>query len=208
MLGRGAWETRAELGQAYLAASSSAYGQGLNGNALPAAFARRVSGADAFLHQQDHRELDLLEGTEHAAHEGGFAAAAATLGGSPALYHADTSRPENPRTATLAEEIALVVRGRAANPAWIAGMMRHGYRGGAEIARAVEGLSGFAATLPDRLDSQFDLLFAATLGDAAVDAFLRRENPAARADMQARFRDAARRGLWRPRRNDLFLDPP
>ena len=73
---------------------------------------------------------------------------------------------------------------------------------------AVEGLCGFAATLPDRLDGQFDLLFAATLGDAAVDAFLLRENPAARADMQARFRDAARRGLWRPRRNDLFSDPP
>ena len=28
------------------------------------------------MHQQDHAEIDLLDSTEHAAHEGGFAAAA------------------------------------------------------------------------------------------------------------------------------------
>ena len=150
--------------------------------------------------------MDLLEGSEHAAHEGGFAAAAAALGNHPALYHADTSRPDRPRTATVAEEVALIVRARATNPVWLAGMMRHHYRGAAEIARAVEGLCAFAATLPDRLDRQFDMLFDATLGAAEVDRFLARENPDARADMQARFRDALRRGLWRPRRNDVFAE--
>ncbi len=201
MLARGAWDRRDELGAAYIAASSGGYGQELDGAALPSEFAARVADAEMFVHHQDHREIDLLDGSEYAAHEGGFAAAAASLGAMPALYHVDTSRPQAPRTRLVAEEIARVVRGRAANPAWIAGMMRHNYRGGAEIARAVEGLCGFAATLPARLDQQFDLVFAATLGDAGVDAFLRRENPAARADMQARLREALRRDLWRPRRN-------
>jgi cobaltochelatase CobN len=132
---------------------------------------------------------------------GGFAAAAERLGAAPALYHLDTSRPETPRTRTVAEELARVVRGRAANPIWIAGMMRHGYRGGAEIARALDGLHAFAATLPQRLDAQFDLMFDATLGNAAVDAFLCGQNPDARAAMAERFRDALRRDLWRPRRN-------
>jgi cobaltochelatase CobN len=199
MLGRGTWTAPAELGQAYIDASSTSQGRA----AAPDAFARLVAAADAFVQQQDHREMDLLEGSEYAAHEGGFAAAAAALGNHPALYHADTSRPDHPRTATVAEEVALIVRARAANPVWLAGMMRHGYRGGAEIARAVEGLAAFAATLPDRLDRQFDLLFDATLATPEVDAFLARENPAARADMQARFADAQRRGLWRTRRNDL-----
>jgi cobaltochelatase CobN len=203
-LARGSWGDVAELGRAYLAASSSAYGQGVDGEARPEAFAALVARADAFVHQQDHREMDLLEGATHAAHEGGFAAAAASLGAKPALYHTDVSDPDRPRTLLVAEEIARVVRGRAANPVWIAGQMRHGYRGGAEIARAVEGLAAFAATLPTRLDRQFDLLFDATLGDANVDAFLARENAAARADMLARFDDARRRGLWRPRRNDLL----
>ena len=101
-----------------------------------------------------------------------------------------------------------MVRGRAANPVWIAGQMRHGYRGAAEIARAVEGLASFAATLPNRLDAQFELLFDATLGNTEVDGFLARENPAARADMRQRFEDAARRGLWRTRRNDLNPGAP
>jgi cobaltochelatase CobN len=202
-LARGTWTTPAELGADYLQASATAYGQGLDGIALPDAFAARVATADAFVHQQDHREIDLLDGATHAAHEGGFAAAATALGATPALYHADTSNPEAPRTRTLAEELARVVRGRAANPVWIAGQMRHGYRGAAEIARTVEGLSAFAATLPARLDAQFDLLFAATLGTPEVEAFLARENPAAHADMQRRFEDARQRGLWRTPRNDL-----
>jgi len=200
LLARGAWTDKAELGAAYLAASSQDWGRG----GVPTdAFAARVAKADAFVHQQDHREIDLLEGATHAAHEGGFAAAATMLGARAALYHADTSQPERPRTATIAEEIARVVRGRAANPVWIEGQMRHAYRGAAEIARGVEGLCAFAATMPDRFDRQFELLFDATLGAPAVDAFLVRENPAARADMQRRFAEARSRGLWRSGRNDF-----
>jgi cobaltochelatase CobN len=201
LIDRGAWQRPGDLGDAYLAASAHAYGRDLPGESDAVAFAARVAAADAFVHQQDHAEADLLEGTEYAAHEGGFAAAAGRLGADPALYHLDTSRPHAPRSRTVAEEVARVVRGRAANPAWIAGMMRHGYRGGAEIARALDGLHGFAATLPQRLDAQFDLMFDATLGDATVDAFLRSSNPQARAAMAARFADALRRDLWRPRRN-------
>jgi len=188
-------------GDGYLAASAGAYGQDLEGLPDPAGLAARVGAADAFVHQQDHAEADLLDSTEHAAHEGGFAAAAAALGGAPALYHLDTSRPDAPRARTVAEEVARVVRGRAANPRWIEGMMRHGYRGGAEIARGVEALHGFAATLPGRFDAQFDLLFDATLGTPAVDAFLRANNPDARAALAARFAEAQAQGLWHPRRN-------
>jgi cobaltochelatase CobN len=123
------------------------------------------------------------------------------LGCSPALYHLDTSAPQMIRPRLLTEELHRVVRGRAANSVWIAGMMRHGYRGAAEIARTLEALFGFAATLPHRLDQQFDLLFDATLGDPAVDAFLQSANPAARAGMITRFNEAARRDLWQTRRN-------
>jgi cobaltochelatase CobN len=200
----GAWRQRGELGASYLAASAFAYGRDLDGTPDAGGFAARVAAADAFVHQQDHRETDLLEGAEFAAHEGGFAAVADGLGNAPALYHLDTSQPETPRTRTLTEELHRVVRGRAANPAWIAGMMHHGYRGAAEIARSLEGLLGFAAALPQRLDQQFDLLFDATLGDPTVDAFLTAANPAARAAMVMRFRDAAARDLWRSRRNAVM----
>jgi cobaltochelatase CobN len=201
LLDRGAWRDQAELAAAYLAASGHAYGKDRDGVAEFDAFAAQVAAADAFVHQQDHAETDLLDSPDYAAHEGGFAAASASLGGTPALYHTDTSRPEAPRVRELGQEIARVVRARAANPAWIAGMMRHGYRGAAEIARSLDGLHAFAATLPRRLDAQFDLLLEATLADPGVDAFLRQHNPAARTAMAARFQDALDRGLWRPRRN-------
>jgi cobaltochelatase CobN len=203
LIERGAWAGRDDLGLDYLAASATAYGKGLDGTADGDGFAARVRGADAFLHQQDHAEIDLLDSLDYAAFEGGFAAAAARLGAKPALYHADLSRPDAPRVRTLTEEIARIVRGRAANPAWIEGMMRHGYRGAAEVTRSVEGLFAFAATLPARLDRQFDVLFDATLGDEAVDAFLMRANPVARQAMAARFDEAITRDLWRPRRNSI-----
>ncbi len=197
----GAWDGRAALGEAYLAASECAWGPGRDGAADRAGLERRVAGADAFVHVQDHAETDLLDGPGFVAHEGGFAAAAASLGGAPALYHADTSREGAARVRRTAEEVARVVRGRAANPEWVRGMMAHGYRGASEIARGADALFGFAATLGERFDRQFDLVFEATLGEPDVDAFLRRENPAARAALAARLDEALARGLWRPARN-------
>jgi cobaltochelatase CobN len=191
--------SRGEAARSYLAGSATAWdNDGAKGD-----FAARVAAADGFVHSQDHAETDILESVDYAAHEGGFAAAAAMLGASPALYHLDTSRPEAPQPRLIAEEIRRVVRGRAANPAWIAGMMRHGYRGAAEIVRGAEGLSGFALTLPERFDAQFDQLFDATLGEPAVLEFLGQANPAALAVLEARFREAIARDLWRPRRNSL-----
>ncbi len=186
---------RDTLGAAYLAASPHAFGRDAG------AFADRVAHADGFVRALDHAEMDVLEGTEHAAQSGGFAAAAASLGATPAIWHLDTAGA--PRTRTMAEEVFRATRGRAANPAWIAGQMRHGYRGAAEIARSVSGLHAFAATLHERFDRQFDLLFDATLGDPAVDAFLLAENPHAREAIRARFADARTRDLWRVGRNTV-----
>ena len=146
---------------------------------------------------------DLLDGAESPTHEGGFAAAADRLGAAPALYHADTGAPGAARSPDLPEEVARIVRARAANPRWIAGMLRHGYRGGAEIARAVEGLYAFAACVPERFDRQFDLLRRGNAGRRRrATPSLPEPNPAARDGMLARFADAMRRGLWRTARND------
>ncbi len=194
---------RTALGAAYLEAGGYAYGFGLDGRRDAAGFAARVGGADALVHAQDHAEVDLLDGLGFVASEGGFAAAAQGLGAAPALHHLDTSKPHAPKVRALSEEVARVVRGRAANPVWIAGMMRHGYRGAAEIARTVEALHGFAATLPQRFDAQFDLLFAATLADPDVDAFLESANPDARRVLAARLAAVRAQDLWRSRRNDV-----
>ena len=67
--------------------------------------------------------------------------------------------------------------------------------------RNFEALHAYAATIPTRLDRQFDLLHDATLNNPEISAFLQRENPDAHAAMAARFAEARQRGLWHPARN-------
>ncbi len=200
----GDWANQADLGRSYVEASSQAYSAGVSAPAADA-FTARVRDADAFVHIQDHREIDLLTGGDFAAHEGGFAAAAAAAGNAHvALYHGDTGAPETPRVRTLQEECARVIHGRAASPRWIAGQMRHGYRGAAEMASTVDAAFAFAATAEAVNSGEFERLYAAYLGDPVVAAFVASENPAALAAMRRRFDEAIARGLWQPRRNDVF----
>lgn len=195
-------EARRAAGEAWLAASAhSAAGEPARG-----ALETRLRGADAFVHTQDLPETDLLLAEDHAAHEAGFAAAMARLGiTAPALYHLDATRPEAPKARPLAEEIARVTRARAANPRWIAGMMRHGFRGAAEIAATLDHLAAFAhlaGVVPAHL---FDLYHGATLDDPSVRDFLAGANPQALAAMEARFAALAEAGLWQPRSNSRAM---
>src|SRR5690606_4312651 len=118
-------------------------------------------------------------------------------------HHPDPPRPGSVRARSLPEEIARVVRARAANPAWADGMMRHGFRGAAEIAATLDHMAAFAHLAGVVGPHLFDLYFDATLGRPAIADFLRRENPAAFEAMQQMFADLRRAGLWLTRRNDL-----
>ncbi|MGR3803324.1 cobaltochelatase subunit CobN [Marinibacterium profundimaris] len=163
----------------------------------------RVRQADAFVHLQDLAESDLLLASDYAAHEAGFAAAQAVTGGKAALWHVDNTDPDAVRVRALPEEIARVVQARAAHPGWIAGMQRHGFRGAAEIAATLDHMAAFAHLAGVVGDHLFDLYFDATLGDAAVEDFLRQENPQAHAAMWDRFRALQAAGLWESRRNSI-----
>jgi len=192
------------VGAAYLAAASHAYG-GADGEAgaAPSAFAERVAGADALVHVSDDAGRDLLEGAEDAAFVGGFAAAAKLLGRSADLVMLDMTEPQRPRARPLSAALARIVRGRAVNPRFIAGQMRHGPRGAAELAETVDRLVAFALTTGAVAGELFDLLHDAYLADPVVRDFLLRENPKAAAAVAERLEDARRAGLWHPRRNDI-----
>ena len=122
-------------------------------------------------------------------------------GRQPEVYHNDHSRPESPKIRTLADEIGRVVRARVVNPKWIAGVMRHGYKGAFEMAATVDYLFAFAATARAVEDHHFDLVYEAYLDDEAVRDFLEQNNAAALKEMAERLLEAQTRGLWRPRSN-------
>jgi cobaltochelatase CobN len=192
------------VGTAYLAAASHAYnGMDAEPSAAPGAFTQRVARAEILVHTSDDPARDLLEGAEDAAFVGGFAAAAKMLGRSVDLVMLDMTDPQRPRARSLAAALARIVRARAVNPRFIAGQMRHGPRGAAELAETVDRLTAFAETTDAVGSELFDLLHEAYVADPDVCAFLLRENPAAAAALAARLDAARRRGLWHPRRNDV-----
>jgi cobaltochelatase CobN len=192
---------------AYLAAASHAYG-GAEGSEkfLPGEFAARVASADLLLHPGDDPSRDLLEGAEDAAFVGGFAAAAASSGSHPDLIMLDLTDPQRPRARPLDAALARIVRARAVNPRFIAGLMRHGPRGAAELAETVDRLVDFAQTTGAVASTLFDLVHEAYLADARVRDFLLRENPDAARAIAERLDAARRNGLWHPRRNDIGAD--
>jgi cobaltochelatase CobN len=200
-IARGEWTERSELAEAYLAATSHAYDGEGEAREAAAEFRTKVAGAEAFVHAQDLPGQDALDADAFAEHEGGFAAAAAETGANPALYHLDSTIPGVTKIRTLGQEIARSLRGRAANPRWLQGQMRHGHRGAAEIAQSLDNLYCFAALTDAVASAQFDLMFDATLGDDSVRAFLVDANHQAACHMAGVFEEAAKRGFWLSRRN-------
>lgn len=196
-------QARQAAGEAWLSASSWAYDDGA-GRRDEDGLRDRVRQSDSFVHLQDLPESDLLLAEDYASHEAGFAAAQGVTGGRAALYHLDITDPDRPRARGLTEELARVVQGRAANPAWIGGMQRHGFRGAAEIAATLENMAAFAQLADVVPGHLFDLYFDATLGNAEVSDFLADANPEALAAMRARFAALQEAGLWRTRRNSIL----
>ncbi|MET0371744.1 MAG: cobaltochelatase subunit CobN [Sphingobium sp.] len=200
------WHDRADLAGVYLDWGSYAYGAGVEGEAERDLFAERLTQVDAVVQNQDNREHDLLDSDDYYQFEGGIAAAIEHLkGAKPHSYHNDHSRPERPVIRTLEDEIGRVVRGRVTNPKWIAGVMRHGYKGAFEIAASVDYLFAFAATTHAVRDHHFDAVHAAFIEDEAVRAFMAQANPAALRETAARLAEALERGLWKPKSNSAGL---
>ncbi|WP_300050322.1 cobaltochelatase subunit CobN [Sulfitobacter sp.] len=195
---------RAAAGEAWLSGSEWAINAQGEAHQDRAALEAQLHRADGFAHVQDLAESDILLASDYASHEGGFAAAMAHLGAQkPAMYHLDHTRAGSPRARSMPEEIARVVRARAANPGWASGMMRHGFRGAAEVAATLDNLAAFAHLTREVPAHLFDLYFDATLGRDDLVAFMEVENPAALQAMRDRFAALRDAGLWVTRRNSI-----
>ncbi|MEO0384399.1 MAG: cobaltochelatase subunit CobN [Pseudomonadota bacterium] len=202
LIDEGGWTQRSDFAEAFITWGGFAYGAGRQGDAEKSLLKDRLRGAQAVVQNQDNREHDLLDSDDYYQFEGGLAATIETLRGeAPTSYHVDHARPEAPLPRTLQEEIGRVVRGRASNPKWIAGVMRHGYKGAFEMAATLDYLFAFAATTQAVSDHHFDALFEAYIANDSVRDFIEEANAPALSDMLARFAEALDRGLWTPRRN-------
>jgi cobaltochelatase CobN len=201
----GDWQARSELGEAYLATTSHAYGGPGGGAAPDESFTTRVAEAQAFIHVSDTAGRDILEATSAADVIGGFVAAMQAQGGKAALYSLDTSDPQKPKARTLVEDVSRIVHGRLCHPQWIASHLAHGWRGAAELAEAIDALFVYAASTDAVSDGLFDAVFQAYCGDPAIWQALEQANGPAAASIRSRLAEAQERGLWTSRSNSAAM---
>jgi cobaltochelatase CobN len=214
------WTDDQDLARAYINWSSYAYSSGSGaggdegaggdkgaGEAIltspssplpsPEAFKQRLSQMQVVLHNQDNREHDLLDSDDYYQFQGGLTAAVRSLQGkNPQTYFGDNSIPAQPRVRQLKEEIARVYRSRVVNPKWIAGVMRHGYKGAFEMAATVDFLFAYDATAKCVEDYMYQGIVEAYLLDPVVSEFIQEKNPYALRDIAEKLLEAHKRNLW------------
>ena len=201
------WENTSDLAGSYIGWGGYAYGKGVEGEERHDTFTLRLKHIEAVVQNQDNREHDLLDSDDYYQFEGGMSAAVEqTSGKRPTVYHNDHSRPERPVIRTLEEEIGRVMRSRVVNPKWIAGVMRHGYKGAFEIVATVDYMFAFAATTGAVKDHHFDLAYEAFIGNDEVRDFMAEVNEPGQREMAERFAEALERGLWTPRSNSVYRE--
>ncbi len=191
------WQDDQDLARAYLNWSCYAYDANAQGHSHPEVFQARLKTLDIILHNQDNREHDLLDSDDYYQFQGGLTVATRALTGkNPEVYFGDHAIPSRPKIKRLQEEIAKVYRSRVINPKWIAGVMRHGYKGAFEMAATVDYLFAYSATAHCVEDYMYQGVAEAYLFDPQVRAFIQEKNPWALGDMAERLLEAQQRGLW------------
>jgi cobaltochelatase CobN len=191
------WRDDGDIAEVYEAWGGYAYGRGLDG--APARDAMRDCHAriEVAVKNVDSREHDILDSDDYYQFHGGMVAAVrAQTGRDPAAYLGDSSDPSRVVARTLAEETRRVFRARVANPRWIASMIRHGYKGAAELSATVDYLFGYDATTGVAEDWMYRQVAERYLLDADVADFMARSNPWAGRAIAERLLEAADRGLW------------
>ncbi|MGB3189143.1 MAG: cobaltochelatase subunit CobN [Limnoraphis sp.] len=209
------WTDEQDLARAYINWSSYAYTSQSNGTSqsklggvsAPEAFKNRLQQMQIVLHNQDNREHDLLDSDDYYQFQGGLTASVrAITGKNPQTYFGDNSQPERPKVRQLKEEIAKVYRSRVINPKWIAGVMRHGYKGAFEMAATVDYLFAYDATTNCVEDFMYEGVAKAYLLDKTVQKFIQEKNPWALRDMAERLLEANQRGLWQASNQAMLED--
>jgi cobaltochelatase CobN len=216
MIDNRSWSTTADLADVVIAWGGWAYSSGTAPRATPAdgsgvtdgveateAFRRQLAGVELALHNRDNREQDLLDSSDHFEYQGGLVAAVELLTGKqPRAYVGDSSSPVRHDVRTLQGEVLRVFRSRVINPRWLAGIQRHGYRGGMEMAATIDSLFGFAATAGIVTDWMFEAV-AENYAMGASREFLERSNPWALNAIAERLLEAEQRQLWTAKRETL-----
>jgi cobaltochelatase CobN len=191
------WEDDNDLAQVYVTWGGYAYSRGTYGDKKAETFSKRLAQLDIAVKNADNREYDMMDSDDFYSYHGGMVAAVRAIKGeAPAAYIGDSSDPEHIKTRTTAEEARHVFRSRILNPKWIDSMKRHGYKGAADISRAVDIAFGWDVTAATMDDWMYEQLAEKFVYDQDFTDWLKEVNPFALQNITERLLEAIQRQMW------------
>jgi len=197
------WENEETLGDLFVTRKRFAYtrdskGQTVEGREAPHLMDDVLSRVEATYQNLDSFEVGITDVDHYFEYLGGISRAVETRTKSrPAIYLSDSLSPQN-RIRSLEETVRLETRAKTLNPKWYEGMLKHGFRGVAEIENHVANTFGWSATA-DAVDPWIYTEISKTfLLDPIMFNRLRELNPHSVRSLTKRLLEAHDRGYWNP----------
>lgn len=195
------WESDDTLAEVFVARKCFAYGTDARGRSVEGredrgAMRRALSRVEATYQNIDSFEIGITDVDHYFEYLGGVSKAVEKAASArPAIYLSDSLSPEA-KIRSLEETVRLETRAKTLNPKWYEGMLKHGYRGVAEIETRVTNTFGWSATA-DAVDGWvYDEVAETFVLDAQMLERLRDLNPHSARSLVGRLLEAAGRGFW------------
>jgi magnesium chelatase subunit H len=195
------WDRDETLGDLFVTRKCFAYGRDSKGQTIEGvearvAMDRALSRVEATYQNIDTFEIGITDVDHYFEYLGGVSKAVEKRANSrPAIYLSDTLSPDG-KIRTLEETVRLETRAKTLNPKWYEGMLKHGFRGVAEIEGHVSNTFGWSATA----DAVDDWIYTEVANTFVLDETmlerLRSLNPHSAHSLVGRLLEANGRGYW------------
>jgi magnesium chelatase subunit H len=195
------WEREDMLGELFVTRKCFAYGRDGEGRTVEGREARRamdraLARVEAAYQNIDTFEIGITDVDHYFEYLGGVSKAVEKRASArPAIYLSDTLTPDA-RIRSLEETVRLETRAKTLNPKWYEGMLKHGFRGVAEIESHVANTFGWSATADAVDDWVYTEVAKTFVLDEEMLARLRTLNPHSARSLVGRLLEAQGRGYW------------
>ena len=195
------WDREETLGDLFVTRKCFAYGRDSKGKSIEGLEARlamdvALSRVEATYQNIDTFEIGLTDVDHYFEYLGGISKAVEKRAKSrPAIYLSDTLSPDT-KIRSLEETVRLETRAKTLNPRWYEGMLKHGFRGVAEIENHVSNTFGWSATADAVDDWIYSEVANTFLFDETMLERLRDLNPHSAHSLVRRLLEANGRGYW------------
>jgi magnesium chelatase subunit H len=195
------WEHDDTLAELFVTRKCFAYGRDAEGRMLEGREARgalnsALSRVEATYQNIDSFEIGITDVDHYFEYLGGVSKAVEKQSESrPAIYLSDALSREA-KVRSVEETIRLETRTKTLNPKWYEGMLKHGFRGVAEIESHVANTFGWSATADAVDDWVYREVAETFVLDEQMLERLRELNPHSARSLVARLLEAQGRGFW------------